>query len=56
MPHTPTRETRELRVLVLGYNGLLAAIAGFINSVALLVLTFPVGNLTALRGASRGVV
>ncbi|ASW95828.1 hypothetical protein CKJ67_14290 [Mycobacterium intracellulare] len=48
MPHTPTRETRELRVLVLGYNGLLAAIAGFINSVALLVLTFPVGNLTAL--------
>lgn len=25
MPHTPTRETRELRVLVLGYNGLLAA-------------------------------
>lgn len=42
MPHTPTRETRQ-RVLVLGYSGLLAGIAGFINSVALLVLTFPVG-------------
>jgi uncharacterized membrane protein YoaK (UPF0700 family) len=47
MPHMPTRET-PLRVLVLGYSGLLAGIAGFINSVALLVLAFPVGNLTAL--------
>ncbi|PBA23124.1 DUF1275 family protein, partial [Mycobacterium intracellulare] len=47
MPDTPTRETR-LRALVLGYNGLLAGVAGFINSVALLVLAFPVGNLTAL--------
>lgn len=47
MPHTPTRE-KPLRVLVLGYSGLLAGIAGFINSVALLVLAFPVGNLTAL--------
>lgn len=27
---------------------MLAAVAGFINSVALLVLAFPVGNLTAL--------
>jgi uncharacterized membrane protein YoaK (UPF0700 family) len=36
------------RALVLGYSGLLAAIAGFVNSVALLVLAYPVGNLTAL--------
>ncbi|GLV11581.1 hypothetical protein MyChFU_49010 [Mycobacterium intracellulare subsp. chimaera] len=35
-------------LLVLGYSGLLAAVAGFVNSVALLVLAFPVGNLTAL--------
>jgi uncharacterized membrane protein YoaK (UPF0700 family) len=35
-------------LLVLGYSGLLAGVAGFINSVALLVLAFPVGNLTAL--------
>ncbi|KPN44776.1 YoaK family protein [Mycobacterium intracellulare] len=48
MPHTPTGGTRPLRVLVLGYSGLLAGVAGFINSVALLVLAFPVGNLTAL--------
>ncbi|MCA2247883.1 DUF1275 domain-containing protein [Mycobacterium intracellulare] len=48
MPHRPTGESRSLRVLVLGYSGLLAGIAGFINSVALLVLAFPVGNLTAL--------
>ncbi|AFJ37296.1 DUF1275 family protein [Mycobacterium intracellulare] len=47
MSHMQTRETR-LRVLVLGYSGILAGIAGFINSVALLVLAFPVGNLTAL--------
>lgn len=36
------------RLLVLGYSGLLAGVAGFINSVALFVLAFPVGNLTAL--------
>lgn len=36
------------RFLVLGYGGLLSAVAGFVNSVALLVLAFPVGNLTAL--------
>jgi uncharacterized membrane protein YoaK (UPF0700 family) len=35
-------------VLVLGYFGLLAGVAGFVNAVALLVLVFPVGNLTAL--------
>ena len=36
------------RALVLGYSGLLAAVAGYVNSVALLVWVFPVGNLTAL--------
>jgi uncharacterized membrane protein YoaK (UPF0700 family) len=40
--------TLTVRALVLGYSGLLAAVAGFVNSVALLVLAFPVGNLTAL--------
>ncbi|MGC7349545.1 DUF1275 domain-containing protein, partial [Mycobacteroides abscessus subsp. abscessus] len=32
----------------MGYNGSLAAVAGYVNSVALLVWVFPVGNLTAL--------
>ncbi|KKB97155.1 YoaK family protein [Mycolicibacter arupensis] len=36
------------RALVLGYSGLLAGVAGFVNAVALLVLAFPVGNLTAV--------
>jgi len=36
------------RALVLGYSGALAAVAGYVNSVALLVWVFPVGNLTAL--------
>lgn len=36
------------RLLALGYNGSLAAVAGYVNSVALLVWVFPVGNLTAL--------
>ncbi|WP_227984322.1 YoaK family protein [Nocardia spumae] len=35
------------RLLVLGYGSLLAAVAGFVNAVAILVLAFPVGNLTA---------
>ena len=33
---------------MLGYSGVLAAVAGYVNSVALLVWVFPVGNLTAL--------
>lgn len=33
---------------MLGYSALLAAVAGWVNSVALLVWVFPVGNLTAL--------
>lgn len=36
------------RLLAVGYNGSLAAVAGYVNSVALLVWVFPVGNLTAL--------
>jgi len=35
-------------VLLLAYSAALAGVAGFINSVALLVWAFPVGNLTAL--------
>ncbi|WP_425271261.1 YoaK family protein [Mycobacterium gastri] len=34
--------------LILGYSGLLAMVAGFVNAVALLVLAFPVGNLTGV--------
>lgn len=48
MPQKLTSKDWPTRLLVLGYGGLLAAVAGFVNSVALLVLAFPVGNLTAL--------
>lgn len=48
MPPTVDRQTEDSRALVLGYFGLLAAVAGWINSVALLVWVYPVGNLTAL--------
>lgn len=48
MPQTVTSQTRAQRALVLGYSALLAAVAGWINSVALLVWSYPVGNLTAL--------
>ncbi|WP_244892650.1 YoaK family protein [Mycobacterium asiaticum] len=34
--------------MVLGYSALLASVAGFVNAVALLVLAFPVGNLTGV--------
>lgn len=43
----PAKE-KSSRLLALGYSGALAAIAGYVNSVALLVWLFPVGNLTAL--------
>lgn len=33
---------------LLGYSGALAFIAGFVNAVALLLLAFPVGNLTGV--------
>ena len=48
MSHTATPVRWAPRVLVLGYSGLLAGVAGFVNAVALLVLAFPVGNLTAV--------
>lgn len=48
MAQTIDAPARDPRALVLGYSGALAAIAGYINSVALLVWAFPVGNLTAL--------
>lgn len=35
------------RWLVLGYSALLAMTAGFVNAVAILILAFPVGNVTA---------
>lgn len=41
-PGTPPRG------LLLGYSAALALIAGFVNAVALLILAFPVGNLTAV--------
>lgn len=39
---------RPPRGLMLGYSAVLALIAGFVNAVALLILAFPVGNLTAV--------
>lgn len=48
MPQTTNSQTGDPRALVLGYSGVLAAVAGYVNSVALLVWVFPVGNLTAL--------
>lgn len=48
MLNKPISQVRSPSVLLLGYCAALAAIAGFINSVALLVWAFPVGNLTAL--------
>ncbi|WP_082952697.1 DUF1275 family protein [Mycolicibacter sinensis] len=48
MPHMAMPVRWVPRVLVLGYSGLLAGVAGFVNAVALLVLAFPVGNLTAV--------
>ncbi|MBE5494982.1 MULTISPECIES: DUF1275 family protein [Mycobacteroides] len=47
---TPTANSEKVdrRLLRLGYNGALAGVAGYVNSVALLVWVFPVGNLTAL--------
>ena len=36
------------RGLLVGYSGVLASVAGFVNAVALLVLAFPVGNITGV--------
>ncbi|AOS94476.1 YoaK family protein [Mycobacterium intracellulare] len=48
LPHPPTAGRWPMQVLVLGYSGLLSSVAGFVNAVALLVLAFPVGNLTGI--------
>ncbi|OBK35189.1 hypothetical protein A5658_09695 [Mycobacterium sp. 1245111.1] len=48
MTALPTGGSLAPSVPVLGLVGALAWIAGFVNSVALLVWAFPVGNLTAL--------
>lgn len=48
MPQIANARIRDPRALVLAYLGVLAAVAGWINSVALLVWVYPVGNLTAL--------
>ncbi len=48
MVRITNRESADRLLLGIGYNGALAAVAGYVNSVALLVWLFPVGNLTAL--------
>ncbi|WP_370530974.1 YoaK family protein [Mycobacterium paragordonae] len=48
MPPMECPQRRDPRALLLLYSGLLAAVAGWVNSVALLVWVYPVGNLTAL--------
>lgn len=48
MRASPIPEAWAPRVVLLSYSGVLAAVAGFVNSVALLVWAYPVGNLTAL--------
>lgn len=45
----PIRQGRlSSRAVLLCYSGALAFIAGFVNAVALLILAFPVGNLTGV--------
>lgn len=43
-----TRSGESPRKLMLGYSGVLAFTAGFVNAVAILILAFPVGNVTAV--------
>ncbi|MHA7652822.1 YoaK family protein [Mycobacterium sp. ML4] len=44
----PAQEGGPLpRWVVLGYSGVLASTAGFVNAVAILLLAFPVANVTA---------
>lgn len=48
-PSKPShRDQLSSRGQLLGYSGSLAFIAGFVNAVALLILAFPVGNLTGV--------
>lgn len=44
----PESSSKRAQGVLLGYSGVLAFIAGFVNAVALLLLAFPVGNLTAV--------
>ncbi|PJE21419.1 MAG: hypothetical protein CK431_21930 [Mycobacterium sp.] len=44
----PSSSSKRAQGLLLGYSGVLAFVAGFVNAVALLLLAFPVGNLTAV--------
>ncbi|MDP7704408.1 MULTISPECIES: YoaK family protein [unclassified Mycobacterium] len=44
----PSSSGKRAQGLLLGYSGALAFVAGFVNAVALLLLAFPVGNLTAV--------
>jgi hypothetical protein len=43
-----TRRGESRKKLMLGYSGVLAFTAGFVNAVAILILAFPVGNVTAV--------
>lgn len=44
----PSSSSNRFQGVLLGYSSVLAFIAGFVNAVALLLLAFPVGNLTAV--------
>lgn len=44
----PSSSSKRAQGLLLAYSGVLAFVAGFVNAVALLLLAFPVGNLTAV--------
>lgn len=44
----PESPGKRAQGVLLGYSGVLAFVAGFVNAVALLLLAFPVGNLTAV--------
>ena len=48
LDHTTRSTSTGFKGVLLGYSGALAFIAGFVNAVALLLLAFPVGNLTAV--------
>ncbi|ASX03596.1 DUF1275 domain-containing protein [Mycobacterium avium subsp. hominissuis] len=48
MRQTRTRRWLPPQGLLVGYSGLLASVAGYVNAVAILVLAFPVGNLTGV--------
>lgn len=45
---TDRSDQTPARRLMLGYSGALAFNAGFVNAVAILILAFPVGNVTAV--------